>query len=193
LRSNQNRLGERSEERKTVVKWADAKEYEYVSWQGEVPEITLPSVDVVAVRSQYKILVSAGARKRMNQIHAELLEVAHTYDTEVEVNENCYVPGFHATILLAVDEERVEKIRGCFAGSCGQFMWISFLFIGYQAAFECFCNLGYDVNGVDGPRLDVLCTKQVSDQGTYRARYEQDDFQADAEIRKLFISDITEA
>jgi hypothetical protein len=172
---SEHRLLPKRIERRFVIVWTDSWTIPFRTWQenGELPQFPRDKF-VVQVNSHYRCLVDRVVRAEMDRVKALGLMQARTYDTDVSAEDVFFVEGFVSSMAVSMNDDMVVPVREFYATGKGIALWFVCTAVGYQAAYECFCNLGYDVTAASD-QAAVQCVKVISSESNWRARYENRD------------------
>jgi hypothetical protein len=179
-----HKMGKKVNEEKTEVLWTASEEYRYGSWQENAADVQFPDTDVVTATTTLMVDLRGSAAKKVEEIKKALTQEGYEWDTTINTDVKFSVPDWQDVVPLALNTERVIRIRDFHAGKCGRFLWYVFLFFGYQSSWECFCNLGYEASTVEGEPVSLKCRKSVSDLNDQRAGYGQHDLVAAEQMKK---------
>jgi hypothetical protein len=171
---------------RTVIVWEDHREYRYETWCEAGEAVEFPDCDVVTVYNNYAVPRTDSAKAALAALERELYNAGLDHDTEVTVDTRGTVPDLESTFYLSLKDERVQCVECFFARWFGRIVWFLVLLLGYQCSYECFCNLGFSVNGIVGNEIEVSCKKWISDEHDLRAQYREADPEGAVEIRKSF-------
>jgi hypothetical protein len=179
------RLDPKYTETKFVTVWTDCWYLTYGSWQegGQMPEF--PDVNVAHVLSTYICNIDPSAVAEVERNRQRLHTEGKKHDTVVSVKESRIVVGFVHDLSVSLNDELVIPIREFYAKWYGKMLWGICLIIGYQASFECFCNLGYDTKAGDND-VNIQCVKWVNLGPGLNVPYGRRDEQARAVAMEQF-------
>jgi hypothetical protein len=167
-----HRLGPIRTESMEVVAWRNSEIFEYAYWEENGNLAEIPDLNGIRLKCKFDVSMDSPTTAALGEMRERMRREGRQHDTTVTVVDRLSVPGWTDDIVISLNESMNSELRKCCSSICGRCFWVLCLLLGYQSAFECFCNAGFDLKR---DAMEVYSHKVISRERRLRAQYGKKD------------------
>lgn len=157
--------------RERVTTWHGSGTLKYSSWEEDGNSIRIGTHNVLHAVAIATYKLDKSAKKGVESLRGHMRAQALAHDRYATVSNSFIVNGLIDSVCGTTEKEIPDIMR--FYQSCiGRFLWVFFLVIGYQSAYESFWC-------ASGERVVLKLKKKISmKEGKYRCKFNHEDGEA---------------